>query len=92
MYVGKQLLILTLIFQDRNCSKPGVRQYVLGSVMYLLVNFSLVAADPHEALAICSKFIKDHQRTNNAKVKYGLVHVLSVVTLTFSDCDNMLHK
>ena len=61
----------------------GVRQYVLGSMMYLLINFSLVAAEPEEALKICNQFIRDHQKANNAKVRYGFPPVLRVFTFTF---------
>lgn len=61
----------------------GVRQYVLGSMMYLLVNFSLVAAEPEDALVICSKFIKEHQSANQATVRYGFLPVLGVFTFAF---------
>ena len=60
----------------------GVRQYVLGSMMYLLINFAMVAAEPAEALVICSQFIKDYQSANGAKVRYGFPPVLRVFTFT----------
>ena len=64
----------------------GVRQYFLGSMMYLLVNFGLVHAEPAEALVICNKFIKDYQREHDTKVYYGFPAVLMVFIFTFKMC------
>ena len=49
----------------------GVSQYVLGSIMYLLVHFQLVHSDPFESLKIIAAFIKKFQKDAQTIVRYG---------------------